>query len=306
MRLRFFLTVAAVCLATVSASGSGRMYCHQKVLAPGATGGGVIRPHGFAVEVGPTTEDSDDADFGTCHATIRSPQGKTVFEHKDWGIEIDPITGKDVNGDGPPDAVLMSYSGGAHCCWTYHIISLGKQPGVIREFTTRAPASFEDLEGNGRIEILIRDGEFDEGFMLDHAFSVFPLLILRLNGTEFEDVGSKFWRVFEKEIQDKRSKLNRRTLQDFLQSNPSEVHDDLDYLATKSTILLIVLDYLYAGRAQEARKVLGELWPRGYQEHTWEEMLSGFCTGFRAELGVVNAPCQQASSGLIWVRSVGG
>jgi transglutaminase-like putative cysteine protease len=53
-----------------------------------------------------------------------------VFEHDEWGMEIDPITGKDVNGDGYPDAVLVSFSGGAHCCWTYHIVSLGKNPGA--------------------------------------------------------------------------------------------------------------------------------------------------------------------------------
>lgn len=293
MRLRALLTVAAICLATVWAPGSDRMYCYQKLPASGATGGGVVRVHGFVVQVGPTTEDPDDPDFQTCHATIRSPQGKLVFESKEWGIEIDPVTGKDVNGDGQPDAVLMSYSGGAHCCWIYHIISLGKQPGVIREFKNDAPASFSDLEGNGRIEILIRDGEFDEAFGLNHAFSVFPLVILRLNGTEFEDVGSNFWRVFEKEIEEQRSKLRQKALQEFVKSNPYEIHDNVDYLATKLTILLIVLDYLSAGRTQEARKALGELWPADYQQRTWEEILGRFCTGLHAELRVEVNACQE-------------
>ncbi len=268
------------------------MYCYQNVLTRGATGGGIVQVNGFAVEVRPT-QDPDDPDFMTCHATVRSPQGKTVFEHNEWGIEIDPVTGRDVNGDGQPDAVLVSFSGGAHCCWTYHIISLGKEPGLIREFENRSTASLKDLEGNGQIEILIRDGEFDEGFGLDHAFSAFPLLIVRLNGTEFEDVGSKFWRVFEKEIQEKRTKLNRERLKEFLQSNPNEIHDDLDYLGTKSAIVLIVLDYLYAGRPQEARRALDELWPAAFQQQTWNEMLNGFCSGFRADLGLaVSAPCR--------------
>ena len=292
MRLTPFLTLVAFCLATISASGKERLYCRQQVVSPGAIGGGVIHTHGFSVEVAPTAQNPDDPGFGTCHATIRSPQGQTVFEETEWGIEIDPVTGQDVNGDGQPDAVLTSYSGGAHCCWTYHIIRLGKQPRVVREFGSRTPASFRDLEGDGRIEILVRDGEFDEAFGLNHAFSVFPLMILRLHGTKFEDDTAQFGRILEKEIQDERSKLNPQEVREFLLSDPNEIHDDLDYTGTKSAILLIVLDYLYAGRPQDARRVLGELWPKLYQDQTWEEMLKRYCSGCRARLGLaLNSPC---------------
>jgi hypothetical protein len=266
------------------------MYCYQKVLNPGATGGGVVRVNGFTIEVKPSPVSGEM----TCHATVRSPKGTIIFEHNEWGIEIDPVTGKDVNGDGQPDAVLVSFSGGAHCCWTYHIISLGKKPGLIREFENRSTASFEDLMGDGQIEILIRDGGFDEGFGLSHPFSPFPLFILRLNGSKFEDVSSKFWRVFEKEIRKQRSKLKEHSLHQFLHSNPNEVHDDLDYLGTQSSVLMIVLDYLYAARPEEARKVLGQLWPADFQKRTWGEMVSGYCSGLRAQLDLeVTAPCSE-------------
>ena len=108
------------------------MSCHQKVLEPGATGGGLVQVDGFTVEVKPI--EADVPNSMVCRATIRSAEGKIVFEHEEWDIEMDPITGKDVNGDGYADAVLVSYSGGAHCCWTYHIVSLGRNPGLIAEF----------------------------------------------------------------------------------------------------------------------------------------------------------------------------
>ena len=266
-----------------SLSARDRMYCYQNVTDHGATGGGLVHVNSFTVEVKPIPN-PDVSGFMTCQATIRSSEGKIVFEHNDWGMEIDSITGRDVNGDGIPDAVLVSFSGGAHCCWTYHIVSLGKNPGLLAEFENRSTASFEDLNGDGKTEVLIRDGGFDEGFGLSHPFSPFPLLIVRLNGAKFEDAGSRFWSVYEKEIREERSKLKDKNLRDFLQSNPAEIHDSLDYLDTKYRVLAITLDYLYAGRPVEARRFLGKLWPAEYQERTWEEMISGYCSGLRAQL----------------------
>lgn len=282
--------VFALGLLLTSAFADNRMYCYQKVMEPGATGGGKILVNGFTIEVKPIA--ADVPGYMVCQATVTSPEGKTVYEKEEWGMEIDPVTGKDVNGDGQPDAVLVSFSGGAHCCWTYHIISLGENPGLIREFENRATASFTDLRGDGHIEILIRDGSFDEGFRLDHSLSVFPLLIVRLMGKEFVDVGSRFWPVFEKEIQKKRTELNEQQLQEFLHSKPDEIRDDLDYLRTKAAILFIVLDYLYAGRHGVARRVLGKQWPQDFQEETWKEMVSGYCTGLRAHLELESSiPC---------------
>lgn len=269
-----------------------RMYCYQKVVEPGATGGGLVRVKGFTVEVKPI-QDPEDIDDRACRATIRSAKGETVFEHNDWGMEIDPITGKDVNGDGDADAVPVSFSGGAHCCWTYYIVSLGKNPGLIAKFENRSTASFKDLNGDGKVEILIRDGSFDDGFRLNHAFSPFPLLIVRLRRTKFEDVGSKFWPVYEKEIRKERSKVKDKSLREFRRSNPNEFHDSLAYRETEYSVLAIVLDYLYSGRAVEARRVLSELWPAKFQQETWEQMLDGYCSGLRAELELtVNSACK--------------
>src|SRR5262249_38454535 len=114
---QMLLGVFAVGVLSTSAWAENRMYCYQKGLEPGATGGGEVRVNGFTVEVKPKAgRVSEDM---TCHATVTSPQGEIVYEKDDWGMEIDPVTGKDVNGDEQPDAVLVSFSGGAHCCWTY-------------------------------------------------------------------------------------------------------------------------------------------------------------------------------------------
>jgi len=292
MTSRLLIAISLFVLSAAPAVADARIYCYQKVIKASATGGGKVQVNGFRVEVGPAA-DPDNVGHMTCHASIVSPKGQVVYESNAWGMEIDPITGQDINGDSQPEAVLVSFSGGAHCCWTYHIISLGKKPGLLREFENGATASFRDLRGNGQIEILVRDDRYDGAFGLDHASSVFPLLIVELKESQFNDVASHFWPIYEKEIQEEGSKLNDRHLQEFLHSNPDEVHDDLDYLGTKSSILLIVLDYLYAGRPEEGHTVLRKLWPKDSQERTWKDMLSGFCSGLRARLGLETSqpPC---------------
>lgn len=246
-------------------------------------GGGLVHAQGFTVEVKPVP-DPDDPDSMICQAIIRSPHGETVFEYQEWGIEIDRITGRDVNGDGFADAVLWGYSGGAHCCWTYFIISLGKNPGLVAKIENSSSASFRALGGNGKVEILIREGEFDEAFGLSHPFSPFPLLIVHLDGSRFEDVGPKFWNLYKQEIQAQRAKLKDNELRQFLKSNPTEIHDSTGYLETECRVLEISLSYLYAGRAAESRKTLNSLWPPEYQQETWTQMIHGYCSGLRADL----------------------
>lgn len=284
-RVGLILALFLSALSAVPAFAQGPEYCQQIGYMAGRT----IQVHGFSIKLKSVPE-SPGSWYTICRARVISPQGKIVYQQSDWGFEIDPITGKDINGGGQPDAVLVGYSGGAHCCWSYDIISLGKRPGLIREFDNRADASFSDLGGDGQIEILIRDGSFDEGFYSGHPFSVFPQLIIQLKGTHFEDVGPKFWPIFQKEITQKRSELEPQRLKAFLGSNPYEVHDDLDYQATKSGILLIVLDYLYAGKPEEAKATLSALWPAASRARTWKEMLDGYCSGLRAQLGVASGP----------------
>lgn len=248
--------------------------------------GGTLRVNQFTIEIKsePGNEDAP------CQAIIRSPKGDIVFQYGDWGIDVLSVTGKDVNGDGQPDAVLEGYSGGAHCCWTYSIVSLGRKPGLIRAFENRDDALFEDLKGNGRIEILVQDGTFDEFDRLAHPFSPFPLLILRLEGDRFKDVGAEFRSTYDKEIRKWRHEIKAPSEEKFFHSNPAEVHDETDYLETECRVLLVVLDYLYSERPKDAWKSLGELWPAKDRERIRNEMLQQYCNGLRAELEVGASP----------------
>jgi hypothetical protein len=303
MSARFGLRgTAALALGLLAAMGlpafgeepeaPARYYCYQDVMAHGTKGGGTLQVNGYTIEIKPNPSSLE----GECEATIRSPKGEIVYQEEDWGIDIDPITGKDVNGDGQPDAVLVDFSGGAHCCWTYNIISLGRKPGLIRDFENRDTATFEDLRRDGRIEILVRDGGFDEFDRLMHPESPFPLVILRLEGDKFVDVGAEYLEVYDKEIRELRAGMNASSLDSFLHSNPAEFdpnepeNEHFDYEETERRVLMIVVDYLYSGRSTLAWKSLDEMWPAGDRERIRGAILEQFCNGFLSEVKTDPSP----------------
>ena len=285
-RTLLILTVLGVFAAPALAETGA---CHRNLDGTGVTGGANVQVSGFKIEVKPVT-DPNDSDSMVCHASVTSPKGEAVYSVDDWGAEIDPITGKDINGDGEPDAVLVSYSGGAHCCWTYHIIRLGKNPGLIAEFENQSSAEFKDLKTDGQYEIVIWDGSFDYGLGMAHAFSVFPRLIVQLRGNEFVDVSSDFWPKYRKEVEHARKEIDDKRLQAFRQYDPTSGEDDLKYLQAKHEILSTILDYVYGGKTDEAKSLLDHWWPKESQEQVWNEIMKGYCSGLRSQLGIANSP----------------
>ena len=58
-------------------------------------------PGGYVAQVAASTDKP-----GQCRASITTQDGKTVYELTDREIVLNPISGKDVNGDGKPDMLV--------------------------------------------------------------------------------------------------------------------------------------------------------------------------------------------------------
>lgn len=203
-------------------------------------------------------------DHGLCYASVVSPRGNVIFHADDAGMRINEITGKDLNGDGQPDAVFEGYSGGAHCCWTYWIISLGEWPGLIKRIENERPADFKDIDNDGRIEIWTGDGAFDYFDCLSHAATPFPDVIFRLEGRALKDVSYEFRHLYDREIMEARAELTAVELDRF--RAVKDVCDDqsvqFEYvIETMPKVLRIVYAYLYGSREQTAWQALEEMWP---------------------------------------------
>lgn len=215
--------------------------------------------------------DKDDQNEPICNLVVRDLSGHVILSVTDSSFEV-LLDDKDINGDGIPDLVLLGFSGGAHCCWTYYFLSLGPKPGLIDKFENDRDADFLEDEKTGRIYLSIEDGAFDYFDEVCHACSPFPVVFLRLDGANWVDIGAEYLSDYDDIIDDSQKALTaegRRRLKD-LKEKPSDAEPirDARYYA-----LAIVFAYLYSGRETQALQALRDLWPPFDQDRIWKLIL---------------------------------
>jgi hypothetical protein len=94
-------------------------------------------------------------------------------------------------GNGFPEVILSTYSGGAHCCSRTRVLTAGSNgerwKSVDLGWRDGGVLSASDLDLDGRVEFLTSDNRFLYRFS-SYAGSVAPLQIHRLAGLRFQDV----------------------------------------------------------------------------------------------------------------------
>ena len=212
--------------------------------------------------------DKKDPRYALCRVQILSSHGP-VFQATDRVMSTDEISGKDINGDGQPEAVFVGYSGGApeggslaqgaHL-WTYWIVSLGHQPGLLKQLSNQTTIEFRE-SSEGHIDLRTGDGAFDYFDCLSHAETVFPTVFLRLRGRELQDVGPEHWDDYANQIAAAQTKITAEELRQFRESTNQDQMCEGNPRATMPKVLAIVFANLYGGKEQEAWKALDEMWP---------------------------------------------
>lgn len=94
------------------------------------------------------------------------------------------LSGTDINGDGLPDLVVSAWSGGAHCCYSTGVYSVGEDVRValLVETGNCGPGDFEDLDGNGTREFVTCDDRWAYTYC-SYADSPFPRVIYSFDPT---------------------------------------------------------------------------------------------------------------------------
>lgn len=211
---------------------------------------------------------------------VLSSNGKTLVDVDDFDIEFgqtpfDPTpsantpprrigAGEDLNNGGKRYLVVFAFSGGAHCCYTVHVIDLTDPPRIIATIDarngmglTRAPQGdphFPDLEFN------IADQSFDY-WHASHADSPGPSVWYRIQGGELRI-------ALDMMIESSKTVMTRHPEMRSHQTGPHPLYapgkqppapPKLD-----SELWSTMLDLLYSGNEEECWNIFESNWPAGF------------------------------------------
>jgi len=174
---------------------------------------------------------------------VKEPPG-SEFGVLPLGLDVD------ATGDGRPDFVLQSYSGGAHCC--YYTLVLEREPelAVLAEFDGgNSPAVLENIDGDPALEVRLNDWTFAY-WKAPFAESPAPEVILDLQEEAY--AGAPL--------------LMRRPppASGALAAEIEALHGELARTKRPTPRLWgRMLDYIYAGNAETAFQLLDGAWPEG-------------------------------------------
>lgn len=169
---------------------------------------------------------------------------------------------KDLTGDKIEDVVVETYSGGAHCCYTQYILSLG--PTLVFLDTIDHPGKWTDRDHDGLWEVTAGDLTLDY-WKLPHSDSPMPIVVLEASRDGFvpapemmltpEPSASDVLAML-KESRDANAwrDYGPQTEREFMSASLAVLHRQL-------------VDLIYGGHAKLGLELLEIGWPKVVQGH---------------------------------------
>ncbi len=167
--------------------------------------------------------------------------------------------GADITGNGEPNVIVGTYSGGAHCCYGYMIFEAGKHFRLIDEiYSGDYPIGLLELDGTPGLEIIKNDGKFAY-WKAPFASSPAPRVILKFDGSEYR-INTALMRappMSEAIMKETAISVGQRANWDRSKMYP-----------LNSDLWGVMLDLIYSGNADQAHDFLDMAWPseRGDKE----------------------------------------
>ncbi|MCF6278635.1 MAG: VCBS repeat-containing protein [Anaerolineales bacterium] len=178
---------------------------------------------------------------------------------------IETITGTDLNGDGYPDAVIETYSGGAHCCFGTQVYSLGERPLLLfKKPESNAGGQFQDINGDGIYEFVTYDDVLAYQYCA-YAESPFTKVIMIYDAAQqsYLPASPRFPEEYAENIQ--------RDIETAASVQPGD-YGEWDETA-KCGVLPLLLDYAYLNQFDQARNALLQYYPYDDAEAFWNEVM---------------------------------
>jgi hypothetical protein len=198
-------------------------------------------------------------------------------------------TGKDFDGDGKPEVVFRTDTGGGmHCCWGYIIFSLSPKPHKLFEIPAQGRVDFEKDEG-GKMVIWTRTaGPY--GFT-SMARTPGGVKVLRAREGKLVDATPEFCgKILSEEYEDYLDDQRQLTPENLKKLETTGI-GDWNNEDTVGALLSRALQYVFCQRFDEAVKEL-DLWP----EADRGRMKIGFADAIREDYPEFAAKLRESAS----------
>lgn len=182
-------------------------------------------------------------------ATIDNGQQEPIIVYDVWDIYDLPLN--DLTGEGDPEVMIRTQSGGSHCCHGILLYNLGDTPEMVLRLSGGSgwiggtwldkEAPFVDLNQDGVYEIIGQEG-FTDLFCTQPKVKI----VLAYEDGAYVHVGARYADLYQDDI----DRLTKAADIRLVETGELE----------KCDVLELVLAYLYAGNAEMAWSELGRLY----------------------------------------------
>jgi hypothetical protein len=214
------------------------------------------------------SETSESDDYG-CYEILKS--GKQVYFQKGFKFEVGnpgngDITnkliemGRSITSEKQPNLVVWQWTGGAHCCYAFDIFQIGDTFKLIDHLETGhgIDSDFKDLRGDGNLELVTYDWAFAY-WHTTFVDSPAPTVILRYRNHKYRPDLELMHKPAptEHQLQRMAEELKSKF------AHAGKFIDD-DKWAAPPSLWGKMLDLIYSGNMDSARKLWNLSWPKNH------------------------------------------
>jgi hypothetical protein len=230
---------------------------------------------GYEVSLGPTRNSQGDGD--NCTAAIYNAAGKVVFRTTGYSVLFDDInTGKDFDGDGKPEVVFKTDTGGGnHCCWAYNVVSLSPKPRKLFDIDQEGLVRFEK-DADGKMVIWKFTG--GPGGFTSEARRPFAQKVFRVRDAKLVDQTPEFCSQILSDADDEFREDSKQLTPENIKRLPAGTKWDYDLEDLVSAFLSRALQLVFCRQFDEAMKFLDQ-WPAASRA----EMKKGFAQSIQQD-----------------------
>lgn len=221
---------------------------------------------GYEISLGPVGK-PEEVEYA-CTAAIYNSAGRVVFRTSGFNVVFDEdLTGEDFDGDGKPDVVFRTDTGGGnHCCWGYIMYSLSPKPHKLFEIAMEGRVDFEK-DKDGKMVIWERVG-VPGAFGTSMAGRPFAAKVMRVKESKLVDVTPEYCGLKDERLE--RGYFGPEDLKKLATAGEQDSEEDVVSRLESRTA-----QHVFCHEYDEALKDIN-LWPPDKREEVVENLAEAF------------------------------